>query len=383
MRGDELAALNGALEVLKKDVKGRADDVNVRAFIQKAGVPSQPQVASHATNAKATVKSISFLQGSSVSSQTREAQKESALAVLRKEGQRLNSLTLMSLAERAAADPFKKVKGLIQKLIERLLTEAKNEATKKGFCDTELGKARKDRDFRFQEAKDLSAALAGLEAKRDELKAEIKDLKQDIKDETKALKETTKEREEEKKVNMETLKTAKEGFEAVNEALLILRSFYKQAAKASFVQASPVDEDTKGPGFSGNYGGKQGSAKAVFALLETIASDFDRTLRKTEEAEHNAHRDYVDYSQTAKSSIAGKTTKKELDEQDLKTTETDIKTKMDDMQTAVDLLDKALEELEELKPTCIDTGMSYKERVKKREEEIKALEKALEILAPP
>merc|ERR1719163_90994 len=121
---------------------------------------------------------------------------------------------------------------------------------------------------------------------------------------------------------METLKTAKEGFEAVSEALLILRSFYKQAAKAAFVQASPVDEDTSGPGFSGNYKGKQSGAKAVFALLETIASDFDRTLRKTEESENAAHREYVEFSQAAKSSIAGKTTKQELDEQDLDTTYT-------------------------------------------------------------
>merc|ERR1719169_221783 len=103
----------------------------------------------------------------------------------------------------AAYDPFKKVKGLIEKLIQRLVQEATNEATKKGFCDTELGKARKDRDFRFQEAKDLSADLAGLEAKRDALEEEIKHLKSDIKQETKALAETTKERKEEKETNME------------------------------------------------------------------------------------------------------------------------------------------------------------------------------------
>jgi len=385
MRGDELSALDAALKILKGDVKGRADDVNERAFLQKANVAAEPnsKIAAPVAKAEHTLKSISFLQASSSSSNTLEAQKESALAVLRKEGQRLNSLTLMSLAERAAADPFKKVKGLIQKLIERLLTESKNEATKKGFCDTELAKSRKDRDFRFQEAKDLSAALAGLEAKEDSLEEEIKQLKSDIKDETKALKETTEEREEEKKNNMKTMKTAKEGLAAVNEALLVLKSFYKQAAKAAFVQASPVDEDTSGPGFSGNYKGNQSGAKAVFALLETIASDFDRTLRKTDESENAAHRDYVEYSQAAKSSIAGKTTKKELDEEDLATTKTNIKIKTDAMQTAVDLLDKALQELEELKPTCIDTGMSYAERVKKREEEIKALEKALEILAPP
>merc|ERR1719395_471105 len=288
------------------------------------------------------------------------------LNVLRKEGQRLNSLTLLSLAQRvdelkprfdseAAYDPFKKVKGLIEKLIQRLV----------------------------QEAKDLSADLAGLEAKRDALSEEIKQLKSDIKDETEALEETTSDRNDEKKVNMETLKTAKEGLEAVNEAIMILRTFYKQAAKASFVQASPVDEDTSGPGFSGNYKGSQAKSNAIFGLLETIASDFDRTLRKTDEAENVAHRDYVDFSQTAKSSIAGKEKKTELDDQDLKETRTNIKTKTDDMQTAVDLLDKALQELEELKPTCIDTGMSYAERVEKREEEIEALQKALEILAPP
>jgi len=309
--------------------------------------------------------------------------------VLRKEGQSIGSLALTSLAERIAAprfdsapvtDPFKKIKGLIQKLIERLLEESRNEASKKGFCDTELGKARKDRDFRWQEANDLSADLAGLEAKEDALTLEIKQLKSDIKSETQALKETTKERQDEKKANMKTLSTAKEGLEAVNEAILILKSFYKQAAKAAFVQASPLDEDTQGAGFSGNYKGKQSGMKSVFALLETIASDFDRTLRNTEAAEETAHRDFVEFDQAAQSSIAGKTTKQTLDEQDLKTTKTSIKQKTDDMQTAVDLLDSALKELEELKPTCIDTGMSYSERVKKREEEMAALEKALCIL---
>jgi len=64
----------------------------------------------------------------------------------------------------------------------------------------------------------------------------------------------------------------------------------------------------------------------------------------------------------------------------LKTTRTSLKTKMEDLQTAQKLLDDALKELETLKPTCIDTGMSYKDRVAKREEEMAALKKALCIL---
>jgi len=69
-----------------------------------------------------------------------------------------------------------------------------------------------------------------------------------------------------------------------------------------------------------------------------------------------------------------------LDQQDLKTTQTNIQQTTSNLQDTVDLLDGALKELEELKPTCMDTGMSYSQRVKKREQEMEALKKALCIL---
>jgi len=383
MRNDEITALSTALKILKKDVKGRADEVNVRAFIQEHTTPTEPA----AVASQVVEKTVSLLQEVSTKMHsktflglTQEDRKDKAVKLLRQTGQQIGSVTLTSLAERAAADPFKKIKGLIQKLIERLLTESKNEATKKGFCDTELGKARKERDFRFTESQDLSAKIAGLEAKRDALEEEISSLTKEIKQETAALKESTELREDEKEENQATLKTAKEGLEAVTEALQVLRSFYSQAAKAAFVQASPVDEDTAGAGFSGNYKGNQSGSKAVLDLLETISSDFERTISTTEAAEEHAHREYVKFSQEASASIAGKETKKELDTQDLATTRANLKTGMEDLNTAQDLLDAALKELEELKPTCIDTGMSYSERVKKREEEMAALKKALCIL---
>mmetsp|Transcript_81594 Transcript_81594/g.128462 ORF Transcript_81594/g.128462 Transcript_81594/m.128462 type:complete len:699 (+) Transcript_81594:69-2165(+) len=382
MRNDEISALSEALKVLKDDVKGAADKVNIRALLiqnarQQAKKHAQEMQQEHQMLSKEAKKPISFLQGASLSSESR---KDAALALLKSEGQRLSSVVLTSLAVKSAADPFKKVKGLIQKLIERLLAESRAEATKKGFCDTELGKARKERDFRFEETQDLSTDLEALEAKRDALTQEIKELTEEIKVNEQALKEGVKERKTTKEENMATIKTAKEGLDGVKEALLILKAFYKQAAKAAFVQASPVDEDTSGPGFTGSYKGKQSGSHAVIDLLETIASDFDRTVRRTEEAEHVAQRMFVEMEQTVKASIGSKTTKKELDEQDLKTTETSLKTKMEDLQTAQNLLDAAVKEIEGLKPTCIDTGMSYEERVAKREDEMAALKKALCIL---
>jgi hypothetical protein len=395
MRNDEITAISTALKVLKDEVQPADEDVNVRAMLlQKA--QQRPSSTSHskeataskptAASSSATLQSISLLQeGSAKSSLLRgaaalEEKRNRALVWITSEGQRLNSVVLTSLAAKTATDPFKKVKFLIQRLIERLLAEARNEATKKGFCDTELGKARKDRDFRFEEVNDLSSELGSLEAKERHLVIEIKELAKDIEMETKALAEAEEERKLEKEQNAKTVKTANEGHEAVTEALTILRDFYKQAAKAMFLQASPVDEDTDGPGFSGAYKGQQSGQKAVLDLLETIQSDFDRTIRTTEAEEENAARDHVKFVQTAKASIASKTTKKELDEEDLETTRTLIKTKTADLQTAMNLLDKALQEIEELKPQCIDTGMSYKERVQKREDEMEALKKALCIL---
>jgi len=392
MRNGELQALKSALEVLTNEVQSRDDEVNKRALLlQNDAATKDTEVAK--ASSEVSSFSVSFLQGTLTKQQahkflarttndlTLEAKKTRALSFLKGEGRRIGSMAISALASRVAADPFKKVKGLIQKLIERLLAESAAEATKKGFCDESIASAEHARNSRFEEANDLSREIANLEAKRDELSEEIDTLKKDIKSETDDLKEATDDRDKERADNEKAISVAKDGLAAVNDALLTLRSFYSNAAKAAaFTQASPVDEDTAGAGFSGSYQGKQGSMKAVFALLEVIQSDFDRTIRKTEQAENKSHRAYVAMSQASKSSIAGKTTKKELDEQDLESTETKIKRKMADMQDTTDLLDKALQELEELKPTCIDTGMSYEARVKKRETEMKALKTALCIL---
>merc|ERR1719231_823790 len=105
-------------------------------------------------------------------------------------------MTLASLAMKAKADPFGKVKELIQKLIERLVKEATEEASKKGFCDTEMGKSKHDRDYRLMDVDKISVELKGLEAKRDALEEEIESLTQALKELNAAMVEATKLRDE-------------------------------------------------------------------------------------------------------------------------------------------------------------------------------------------
>merc|ERR1719161_3071430 len=58
-------------------------------------------------------------------------------------GRKFHSFGLMQLASVASSDPFVKIRGLIEDMIEKLLKEAQEEATQKAFCDKEMGASKK------------------------------------------------------------------------------------------------------------------------------------------------------------------------------------------------------------------------------------------------
>jgi hypothetical protein len=360
-RNNEINSLSAALKILGVRVKKADSFANKRAALVQD-----------------SAKALSFLQvRRTLSTQQRN---ELSLAMLQTEARRLGSLHLSALAVRARlAGPFDKLKGLIDDLVERLVAESEAEASKKGFCDTALAKARHDRDARYSEAQDLSSDIGGLNAKEDELTEAVVMLTKGLKENNLAVKEATATRAEEKKGNAETIKVAKEGLAATSEAIAVLEKFYKQAAKAAFVQTkAPYGL----PEAKGAYKGKQTGMKAVVDLLETIESDFERTIRATESADKSAARDFEKMMQTLRADSSGKETSLLMSKQDIKSGALKIKTQSSDLQANMNLLDDSLKELEKLKPTCIDTGMSYKERVAKREEEMASLQKALCMLDP-
>merc|ERR550514_922138 len=112
-------------------------------------------------------------------------------------------------------------------------------------------------------------------------------------------------------------------------------------------------------------------------MLDVIISDFERTIKVTTKAEKASHREFVEFERTSKTSIASKETGKSQAESDLKTTDSKIVEDMDDLDKHQKLLDDSLKTLEDLKPACVDTGMSYADRMQKRRDEIDALKEAL------
>jgi regulator of replication initiation timing len=381
-RAGELTALKKALEI----IKGAAGKEAARLIQEDNAAPStevenenfkwQVAVQKHEnpgvaflqtvqqTSLESTRKTVvEFLQKSNAEDATgMEQRKQLALNTLAQEGRRLNNAMLVATALHLSGDPFAKVKELIQKLIEKLLQQMADEAGQKGFCDTELGKAKTSRDFEHEKTVKLNADLDKLEVKKEQLMEEIDTLTTDLDDLDKALTKSTEERAAEKEENQQTIKDSSEGLAAVKDAMAVLKDFYGQAAKEGM--------------------GKQESAGGIFAMLEVIIADFTRSIETTTEAEKEALRVFVDFDRATKGSISQKSTQKTLAEEDLATTEMAIKDAMADLQASQDMVDDAVKALEELNPACIDTGMTYAERVAAREAEIKALKKALCQLDP-
>jgi len=349
LRADEIAAVEKAIEILSSGAVSGASEKHLPQLVQMKAALAQ---------LRAEVQNPNQLR---------------VAAYLREQGSRINSRVLSALAMRVSEDPFKKVKKMIKDLIVKLMEEANEEAEHKGWCDTELSTNEQTR-------KEKTEAVETLHAEIDELEASIAQLTEQITELTKAVAEldaavakATSIREEEKAKNTVTIKDSQDAQTAVAQALSVLKDFYAKAAEAtSFVQEPEVfDEPYKGMG-SENGG--------VVGMIEVIQSDFARLESETSAAEAEAQKQYdefmtassVDKAQKTKD-IEHKSSKKQNQEQSLQEKKTDL----DGTQKE---LDAALAYYEKLKPSCVDAGVSYEDRVARRKEEIESLQEALRIL---
>jgi len=353
LRADEIVAIEKAIEIISSGaVKGNAAK-HLPTMLQK----------------KATA--LSQLRSSAgTQSQERVAQ------YLQAQATKLNSRVLASLAAHVAADPFAKVKKMIKDLIVRLMEEANEEAEHKGWCDTELSTNEQTR-------KEKTEAVETLHAEIDQLGASIAKLTEDIGDLTKAVAEldaamakATKMRTEEKAKNTETISDSQDAQTAVAQALTVLKEFYAKAAEATaFVQQKAEPEIFDSP-----YKGMGSESGGVVGMLEVIESDFARLESETKAAEATAQKEYdefmtdskVDKSQKS-TDIEHKTAKKQDESQALTV-------KKNDLEGTQKELDAALAYFDKLKPSCVDSGVSYEDRVGRRKEEIESLQEALKIL---
>jgi len=302
-------------------------------------------------------------------------------AFLESRASKLDSRVLSMMALKVGENPFGKVKKMIDEMITKLIEQANEEATHKGWCDTEMAKNTQTRDLKTDEINTLTAKADKLTAGITRLASEIQDLQTAINEIDAAVAKAISVRTAEKKKNKETVEDAQKAQAAVTAALNVLKDFYAKAAQATaFVQTKQPEIDAPKT-FEGAYTGMGDSSGGVVGLLEVIGSDFARLEAETNTAEDEASKEQDRFLAESKKDKAVKSA--DLDhkskgkvqkESDLADTESDLKGTQSEM-------DAALVYYEKLKPSCQDATVTYDDRVSQREEEIASLKEALQILS--
>jgi len=352
LRAEEIEAVEKAIEIISSGAVSGNADKHLPGLLQ--------------TSALAQLRSDTSSQN-----QARVA------SYLQKRAHTLGSRVLSALAERVEADPFAKVKKMIKGLIVKLMEEANEEAEHKGWCDTELSTNEQTRKEKTESVENLHAEIDQLEASIAKLTEDITDLTKAVAELDAAISTATNLRNEEKAKNTETIGDSQEAQTAVAQALTVLKEFYAKAAEATaLLQQQPEAPET----FDKPYQGMGGSAGGVVGMLEVIESDFARLEADTKAGEASAQKEYDEFmtdsavDKTKKSTdIEHKTAKVQDEEQALTT-------KKSDLEGTQKELDAALAYFDKLKPSCVDAGVSYEDRVARRKEEVESLQEALKIL---
>merc|ERR1719456_965600 len=129
-------------------------------------------------------------------------------------------------------------------------------------------------------------------------------------------------RKEEKAANELSLKMSKEGKEAVEFALTVLRQFYDNALVQKSAKFVPAKSDRSGKTvgdmapevFSGTYHGNTDASKGILGILEVIASDFARTTDQVEKDDEESQTTFENFEKDTNKQIEAKEKEKKQKE---------------------------------------------------------------------
>jgi predicted nucleic acid-binding Zn-ribbon protein len=360
LRKDEIEAINKAIEIMSSDEVSGSGEKHLPQLIQlKSSTKTSMALLRSDADAPLRAKLVSFLS---------------------QRAQKFNSKLLLALATKAkAGGPFDKVKKMIKDLIVKLMEEATEESEHKGWCDTEMTTNKQTREDKADQVSTLSAQADELSAKISKLGSDMADLSDAIAEIDAAVAESTQIRTDEKAKNEVTIEEAKVAQVAVAKALTVLQEFYAKAADAtSFAQGAADDAPAT---FDKPYTGMGGASGGIIGMLEVIESDFARLETETSTSESQAEEEYTKFMDDSSQDKAVKNMDLENKGKDKTTAEGDLLTTKNDLAATQTELDAALAYYDKLKPSCVDSGLSYEDRVRMREEEIQSLQEALRVLS--
>jgi len=363
------ADLDVTSKELAEDVKAKATlhhDCMTRAENFEAETKSRGEELAALAKAKQIIKEatgtalaqVSFLQTSddSVIAQTVRLVRDLAGK------QHSSALTQLAAKMNAAShgsDQFKKIKGLIRDMIERLEAEAAADASKKAWCDRNLADTRQRKAEKTNEIAKLTTRIDKMSATSSQLKEEIATLQGQLAKLAKSQAEMDRLRQEQKTAYEAARADLEKGLTGLKMALKVLTEYY----------AGEHDHDAA-----------EGASSGIIGLLEVCESDFTRDLARTIADEESA---VAEYEKETKENEIEKTTKVQdvqYKVKESKRLDEDANELTSDRTTVQTELDATNEALSKLEDQCVAKAETYEQRAARHAAEISGLKEALEIL---
>jgi len=342
-RGEELKALAEAKKVIKETMGG--------------------------ASAKSYGPAASFMQLASTSA-THGALAKQALQTVMNLARQDGSTELSQLASKITAamragslsgeDPFAKVVGMISDMIRQLEQEAKDDANQKEYCDKELSETKQKKADRTTTIEDLTVKIDQMSARSHKLKSQTDKLQKGLAEIAASQSEMDKIRSKEKDEFDDEKKELELGLEGVKKATTTLQSYYGNSDKS--------------------HQTRSGTADQIVEMLETIESDFAKSLAELTAGEQAAVTDYETETQDNKVATTAKQTEVEGKTKEFTALDKKIADLKNDREGVQKELDAVTEYLTKLKKECINHMTHFEEMQERRGAEIAGLKEALSIL---
>jgi hypothetical protein len=280
---------------------------------------------------------------------------------------------------------------MIQKMIFRLMSEQKDEDDHKNWCDLEMEKSSDSKEDKDEKVNMMKKKVAEQNAAIMKLTKEITENSDKAAGITKHMEEETQLRNENHAEIIATIKDSQDAQAAVNQAIQVLKEFYKKSGMIAkepweFVQVSshrgvdlPKSPSTWDSSYTGVTDPKNG-ADGVLALLDGVMQKFSAMEADAKVQDGTDQKNYEGDMQASKISLK----ETEQDTQMKTTKKTSIQEKMEGLQGGLKHttteFNAVVKYLKDLKPACGEGDSSYADRKAARADEITALRKAQTIL---
>jgi|EP00927_Polykrikos_kofoidii_P060398 chromosome segregation ATPase len=366
-----------ALEDLTHDCKTKAQDFEAasksRAEEAKAIAAAQ-NVVSEATGGAASLAygsgGASFLQTRTKSAGQSNLRLSRTVRLVRDLARKHKSNALVQLASRmdaavrssggSDADPFSKVKKMIESMVDRLEKEAGTEASHKAYCDKETADSEEKKADLSSDVQKLSTKIQQMKARSSKLKEHVAEAQKVIADILKSQAEMDQMRKEENSLYLKNKKDYELGVQGIQKALVLLRNYYATSDK---------DHDVSDDGSQG-----------IVGLLEVVESDFSKGLAEITTTEESSAAAYVQETNDNKLDKVDKQKDVEFFTKEFVGLDKAVTEASSDRARLQSTLDAVLDYIKEVDDMCVAKPEAYEDRVKRRSDEIKGLQSALEIL---